>query len=60
MGRAPPVAAGGEEALDRLGDAIVDNDPFQVVLLDMHMPEMDGFMVVERMRMNPALPPQSS
>ena len=51
------VAASGEEALGLLGDAIGDNDPFELVLLDMHMPRMDGFMVVERMRLNPAIPP---
>ena len=30
-------------------------NPFALVLLDAHMPDMDGFMVVEKLKENPAL-----
>lgn len=40
----------GEEALDRLGDASV-----ALGILDVNMPGMDGFTLLERMRANPAM-----
>ncbi len=44
------VAAGGEDALQRLAVQRYD-----LVLLDLEMPGMDGFAVLERMRDDPAL-----
>ncbi|HYR89233.1 MAG TPA: response regulator [Terriglobia bacterium] len=41
---------GGVPALRALKMAREDRLPFQLVLLDCHMPEMDGFMVAEQMR----------
>ena len=35
-------AAGGEEALDKLREAQAEKDPFDIVVLDMQMPGMDG------------------
>jgi PAS domain S-box-containing protein len=35
-------ASDGFQALDRLRDAMVDNDPFEIAILDMQMPVMDG------------------
>ena len=35
-------AADGDEALQRLRAATAEGNPFDVILLDMHMPEMDG------------------
>ena len=32
-------------------------DPYQLVLTDMHMPNMDGFTLVERIRQKPELSP---
>ncbi len=35
-------SADGFEALDRLHGAVVENDPFEIAILDMQMPDMDG------------------
>jgi PAS domain S-box-containing protein len=49
--RMKPVAVGsGREALEALASAHKDGAPFRLVLLDSHMPEMDGFEVASRMR----------
>ncbi len=45
----PASAPSGEEALAMLRRAADDGDPFTLVLLDVHMPRMDGFEVAERM-----------
>lgn len=44
------LAADGAEALDRLGDGCYD-----IVLLDILMPRVDGYEVLTRMRADPAL-----
>jgi len=44
------VAHNGEEALDRLHDKA----PIDLMLLDINMPEMDGFELLERMRADKA------
>jgi signal transduction histidine kinase/DNA-binding response OmpR family regulator len=54
-GMRPVDVDSGAVALDLLYKATADNDPFRVVLLDMHMPEMDGFMVAERIRTNQSI-----
>jgi two-component system sensor histidine kinase/response regulator len=46
---------GGEQALSRLNSAREDNQPYDVVLTDMHMPDMGGFKLVEQIRRNPGL-----
>jgi signal transduction histidine kinase/DNA-binding response OmpR family regulator len=46
---------GGEEALTQLCAAQKEGDPYQLVLTDMHMPHMDGFALVERIRQMPEL-----
>ena len=46
---------GGRAGLDALQIAKADRHPFPLVLLDGHMPEMDGFKVAERIRQDPAL-----
>jgi len=54
--RMHPVAAdGGGAALDALRAAAARGEPFQLVLLDAMMPDMDGFAVAERVRANPDL-----
>ena len=44
------AAASGQEALD-----ILREKPFDVVLLDIVMPELDGISVLERLKHDPAL-----
>ena len=46
----PATAGSGGEALDTLRDAAEKGRPFAVVLLDGHMPHMDGFTVAERIQ----------
>jgi two-component system, sensor histidine kinase and response regulator len=45
----------GEEALARLSSAQKEGSPFALVLTDMHMPKMDGFSLIERIRLRPEL-----
>ena len=44
------IADNGATALQLLQPAQNDLQPYELVLLDCHMPEMDGFMVAERTR----------
>ena len=46
---------GGEEALTQLCAAREMGEPYGLVLTDMHMPGMDGFALVERIRERPEL-----
>jgi two-component system, sensor histidine kinase and response regulator len=43
-------ASSAHEALQLLGEAARGNEPFQIVLSDVNMPEVDGFALVERCR----------
>ena len=43
------------EALETLREAVLDDLPFDAVLLDMHMPEMDGLELARAIRSVPAL-----
>jgi two-component system sensor histidine kinase/response regulator len=49
----PTMAAGAEAALQALQRAAAVNAPFSLMLVDCHMPEIDGFMLVEQMRKSP-------
>jgi two-component system sensor histidine kinase/response regulator len=53
----PTAVSGGEEALRELSVAREANDPYGLILTDMHMPEMDGFGLVERVKKNREIPP---
>ncbi|MCG3123417.1 MAG: Sensor histidine kinase RcsC [Phycisphaerales bacterium] len=44
------VVSDGQEALDAVRQAIKDNKPFDVVLMDMQMPVMDGYTAVRTLR----------
>jgi PAS domain S-box-containing protein len=46
----PTAAVGGEAALSLLGDAVAAKRPYPLILLDAHMPDMDGFAVAEKIR----------
>jgi PAS domain S-box-containing protein len=47
-------AAGGAEALPLLRDAAASGDPFDLVILDLQMPEMDGLTLAQTIRSDPA------
>jgi CheY-like chemotaxis protein len=44
----------GEEALAALTSAVESSEPYEVLLTDLHMPEMDGLSLVEEIRRRPA------
>jgi signal transduction histidine kinase/DNA-binding response OmpR family regulator len=49
-GMRPEMAAGAREALELIRRRSDNGRPFDVVVTDLHMPEMDGFELVEEMR----------
>jgi signal transduction histidine kinase/CheY-like chemotaxis protein/HAMP domain-containing protein len=51
----PVLAESGEEALAQLSAAREAGEPYGLILTDMHMPKMDGFALVERIRQRPEL-----
>jgi len=48
-------ASDGPEALERLGQARAEGDPFRVALLDMQMPGMDGRTLGDKIKADPLL-----
>jgi signal transduction histidine kinase/CheY-like chemotaxis protein len=51
----PTLVAEADEALRRLRHAARSDQPFQLVITDAHMPVMDGFQLVERIRADASL-----
>jgi len=51
----PTLVEGGEGALAELSAARETEEPYKLILTDMHMPKMDGFSLVERIRQRPEL-----
>jgi two-component system sensor histidine kinase/response regulator len=51
----PALVEGGEEALVHLFEAAREAAPYSLILTDMHMPNMNGFELVERIRQSPEL-----
>ena len=49
-GIAVEVVAGGRSAIDALQRSLAEHHPLPLVISDVQMPEMDGFMLVERLR----------
>jgi two-component system, sensor histidine kinase and response regulator len=52
-GMNPFLAASGAEALAKLDEVQASVSPFALILLDCHMPEMDGFQLAEHIRQRP-------
>jgi signal transduction histidine kinase/CheY-like chemotaxis protein len=51
----PTAVESGEKALMQLSNARGAGAPYGLILTDMHMPLMDGFGLVERIRQSPSL-----
>jgi PAS domain S-box-containing protein len=51
----PACADGGISALNAMGQALADQNPFKLVLLDCQMPDLDGFSVAQRIKQEPRL-----
>jgi PAS domain S-box-containing protein len=51
----PVATKNGRDALEALGRAKTRGNPFRLVLLDAHMPEIDGFEVAARIKQSPEL-----
>ncbi|HET7259641.1 MAG TPA: response regulator [Candidatus Acidoferrum sp.] len=49
----PTLVEGGEQALAELARSCQEGKPYSVILTDVHMPKMDGFGLVERIRKMP-------
>jgi signal transduction histidine kinase/CheY-like chemotaxis protein len=48
-------APGGREALESLVAAVEDNTPYDMAIIDMQMPHMDGAMLGDRIKKTPAI-----
>jgi two-component system, sensor histidine kinase and response regulator len=55
-GMKPILANGGQEAIAALQNAKVQGSPPHLMLLDAQMPGMDGFTLMENLKMHPELP----
>ncbi len=53
MGMSATLAESGPEALTLLEEAEAEESAFDLVLLDVHMPDMTGFELAERIRADP-------
>nr|WP_162150330.1 ATP-binding protein [Asticcacaulis sp. AC460] len=51
------MAKGGKEALDKLRQAGRDQEPIDLLLLDINMPGMSGFEMLEELRKDKSIPP---
>ena len=53
-GLVPTITANGKEALDRFNNAVTSGAPYRLILLDMQMPELDGFDVAKTIKDAPS------
>jgi two-component system sensor histidine kinase/response regulator len=51
----PTTVEDGEQALYKAIAAYEDGEPFELILTDMHMPKMDGFDLIQRIRERPGM-----
>jgi PAS domain S-box-containing protein len=54
-GAKPTAVDSGQAAIEELHRAALAGAPYPLLLVDAMMPDMDGFMLVERIRQNPEL-----
>jgi PAS domain S-box-containing protein len=54
-GMLPSLAEGGKQSLRAMAEASHAGKPFPLVLLDCHMPDMDGFSVAAHIKKDPKL-----
>ena len=54
-GTKPTAVASGQAALDAMSAATTAGRPFVLVLLDVNMPDLDGFQVAEQIALRPEL-----
>ena len=50
-------AQSGEEAILLIGAARESGDPYELIIIDRHMPEIDGFELIEHLQMLPGVVP---
>jgi PAS domain S-box-containing protein len=55
LGMKPSQADGGAAALKMMDAAVTSGAPYRLVLLDVHMPDMDGFDVARQIAARPGL-----
>src|SRR5260370_27753682 len=49
------VSGSGEEALDKLVRGVTDHDPYELAVLDQHMPGMDGRDLARHIKRHPPI-----
>jgi signal transduction histidine kinase/DNA-binding response OmpR family regulator len=54
-GMLPEAVEGGRQAIAALERTAKEGERYALVILDYHMPEMDGFMLTEHLRVHPEL-----
>jgi len=50
LGLVPALTVDGKEAIDRLNEAYDSGKPYRLLLLDLQMPELDGFDVAKKIK----------
>ena len=53
LGLVPALTVDGKEAIDRLNEAYDSGKPYRLLLLDLQMPELDGFDVAKKIKETP-------